>query len=353
MLTRILYVVLIITVIPFTSLSQVNNPKLKDSSSGIWSISYNAGFGMDLENATGHKVSFEVGYSEDDSKAFLFNISTAKLYKNRDHYFSIFECTVGPRFYILENKLAYIEGSIGAEISSAHHRYYDWEYGYDEYYYSSNSRAAFCIAAGFGTRVMISPNNAFLLRVKYNTTMPSSEGYTYVNALFGLEFNTAKIYTPAKKDNRKFTFSLGGGLISPSDMNSRKNNGEGTLFIEGAVPTNFNGEIYGEAAYNRIRYNSASILNEIISLNIGPRFFINRGVLSAFLEFGGGLYILAERNNDKFDPLQPGLSIGTGFTADITKLFGLFAKGKIHFIFTDNPTFPPYSSLTGGMRFNL
>lgn len=62
--------VLIITIIPFTALSQVNNPNLKDSSSGIWNISYNADFGMNLENATNHKVSFEVKPLEDDFKAF-------------------------------------------------------------------------------------------------------------------------------------------------------------------------------------------------------------------------------------------------------------------------------------------
>lgn len=352
MLTRILLAIFI-TIIPVTAISQNTEPDLQDSKQGVWSISYNAGFAMDYDNSTGHKISFEVGYSEGDSKAFLFNISSAKLFRNRDHYLSIYECTVGPRFYILENERVYLEGNIGAQINSQSRRYYDWYPVSDENYYSSKSRAAFCLAAGFGTRVMISPNNALMLRVKYNTTMPSTEGYTYINALFGLEFNTVKNNTPNKIGNRKITFSVGGGINSPTDMNARRNNGDGTLMIEGAVPTNFNGEIYGEASYNRIKTKSGRILNHFISLNIGPRFFINRGLLNAFLEFGGGMYILADSDDDKSVPLHPGLSIGTGFTTDISGFIGLFAKGKIHFIFTDNRAFPPYSTLTGGMRFNL
>lgn len=352
MLTRILFVILI-TINSITIRSQIQEPNLIDSSTGVWSISYNAGFGMDYVNSTGHKISFEVGYSEDHQKAFLFNISSTRLYKNHNKYFSMFECSIGPRFYIIENELVYIEGNIGAQINSESNRSYNWDFGFDEYYYSSNPRAAFYFAAGFGTRVMISPNNAFLLRVKYNTTMPSTEGYTYINAQFGIEFNTAKNNTPVKNDKRKITFSIGGGINSPADMSGRKNRGDGIFLIEGAIPTNFNGEIYGEAAYNRIESNSTGLQNNSVSLTIGPRFFINRGLLSAFMEFGGGIYVLAQSDYSHHDPLQPGLNIGTGFTSGLSSFFELFAKGKIHFIFTDNPSLPLYTTLTGGVRFNL
>ncbi len=352
MLTRIVFVILI-TLQPVLILSQIKHQSSANHEPGVWSISYNAGFGMDYENSTGHKLSFEAGYSEDNSKAFLFNISSAKLYKSRDSYYSLYECSVGPRIYVLKNQLVYLEGNIGAQINSFNTRYYYWDMGLDENYYSTNSRAAFYIAAGIGSKVMISANNAFLFRLKYNTTMPSTEGYTYINAQFGLEFNTSENKSTGKLKEKNFILSLGGGIISPQDIAGRKYNGNGVILIEGAVPTNFNGEIYGETVYNRIRSLRNSNLNSIVSFNIGPRFFINKNMLSSFLEFGGGMYILAESNSDKDDIVHPGLSIGTGFTAGISKLFELFAKGKIHFIFTDNPSFPPYSTLSGGMRFNL
>jgi hypothetical protein len=338
----------------FTNYSQNEKSINLNSTPGVWNISYNAGFSINYENATGHKISFEIGYSEDDKKAFLFNISTTKLYKTSYKSFTMYECSVGPRFYVLKNELVFLEGNIGAQINSENRIYPNWDFGYINSYYSSNTHSAFYFAAGLGTKVMISRNNAFLLRVKYNTTMPASEGFTYINAQFGLEFNTSKPEDEInQKNKRRLTFSLGGGINSPLDINGRKNTGEGIFLLECALPTDFNGEIYGEAAYNRINANNARINNQLISFNIGPRFFINNSLLSSFMEFGGGMYILAQSNYSKKDAVHPGLTIGTGLTGRINELFEIFAKGKIHFLFTDNPSFPPYSTLAGGVRFNL
>ena len=46
----------------------------------------------------------------------------------------MFECSIGPKFYIIENELVYIEGNIGAQINSESNRSYNWDFGFDEYY---------------------------------------------------------------------------------------------------------------------------------------------------------------------------------------------------------------------------
>jgi hypothetical protein len=350
MLTRILIVTLAL-VSSLSSYSQSNNTVTKPATQGDWSISYYAGPTLNFENNSGYKISMEAGFSENRSRDLLLDLSSSVLTVSPSTSYSLLECSIGPRFLLFRDRIFFLEGSIGAQINNRTREYYEWGYGYSGT--STQTRSSFYFAAGIGAKLHITGNNSFLFRLKYNSTVPSSGGLTYMCAQFGLDFNASGADRISTAENRKFSLSIGGGINSPYDPDGLSNSGKGVYLIEGTYQTGSKNEIFLEAAYSEINVNHQAENSGMISFNCGPRFFINKSILSSFIEFGGGVYILTEDDGSKDDPVQPGINIGTGFTGRLSSIAALFVKGKIHILFTDNLLFPPYSSLAGGLRFNL
>ncbi|MFI5211581.1 MAG: hypothetical protein ACHQIH_01760 [Ignavibacteria bacterium] len=350
MLTRILIMALAL-LNTLSSYSQEKNTFTKPAPHGDWSISYNAGINMDYDKNTGYKISMELGFSESPSRELLLNLSSSAIPVSHSTGYSLLECSIGPRFLLFKDKILFLEGNIGAQINNRTREYYKWDYGYNGT--STQTRSGFYFAAGVGAKIHISGNNSFLLRVKYNTTVPYSEGLTYLGAQFGLDFNTSEPVRNSKIENKKFSLSIGGGINSPYDPDGYSNSGKGVYLIEGSYQTGQKNEVFLEASYSEINVNYHAENTGMLDINFGPRFYINKSALSSFIEFGGGVYILTKDDGSENDPVQPGINIGTGFTGRLNSLMALFLKGKIHILFTENLSFPPYSSLAGGLRFNL
>ncbi len=358
MLTRILFIrisfILIVLFTSFASFSQEEKLLSSKPSPGSWSISYNIGPNINFENNIGYKYSMEVCYAETESNEFILEFSTAKIPINEYSHHSILEYSIGPRFYPFKSKIFFAEGNIGAQISSKSKDYIDWYYSYyNPVYTSSRVSAAFYLSAGIGAKLFISRNNSFLMKIKYNTSMPYKDGVSYIGAQIGVDFNNTVSNKSAIIEDKKYSFSAGGGVNSPYDINSYSKSGEGILLIEGTYITGEKNEIFLEASYNRFGYDYMPEQIESACLDFGPRFYINKGELSSFMEFGGSINYLFYKTESRYDPIQPGISIGTGFTGKLNSLLALFLKGKIHLLFTDNPSQPPYSILAGGVRFNL
>lgn len=356
MLTRILFVsrffYFILLVSSFTNYSQYSTPPQVTGLPGDWSITFNAGLGLSTLGKTGHKISFETAYRETSTHEFVFSFAATKLPEKTFIRSSLLEFSIGPRLYPLKNGSFFVEAAIGAQLNNTQREYYDW-YGEGFYYHTSDTRAAFLISVAAGVKLPITENNAMLLRLGYNTTHPYEEGVSYFSTQFGLCFNNSTDPAFKDKSNSKFAVSAGGGYVNPADGTGYHYSGSGLYILEGIFLISPMDEIYLNGSLVRLSTDEYTKSKNQFGITVGPRFFINRSVLSSFVEFGGGVY-LAEKNEFRdSDPLQPGINIGTGFTGRMTTALAMYLKGNLNYYFTDNPLFPAFSSITGGLRFNL
>lgn len=319
-----------------------------------WSISYLAGAVYDTDGDLGYKFGIETSYREDEIKEFFLNFSVSKIHDSEITENNLVECSIGPRVY-LPVRDAYLEGNIGAQIFTRTSKYDYWDYGYSWYY--SKVRASFYFSGGAGYNFTLSRTNTLHFRIKYSTTMPPSEGLSYVSVQTGINFNTLKVsktISPVKNKNRPISISAGAGLNSATGLYDNIYSGKSMYMIESSIPVSAKTEFFIESNFSTFTINERVKVNKLLSINFGPRLFINENPFTAFFEFGGGLHILLNKEeNSRYDHIQPGLNAGTGIIAKILGPASLFVKGKLHLIFTENEAFPPYSSFAGGLRFNL
>jgi len=358
MLTRILFVsrffYFILLVSSFTNYSQKTFEPEENPLPGDWSITFNAGLGLSTLGKAGHKISFETAYKETSINEFVLSIAATKLPEKTFTRNSLLEVSIGTRLYPVKNETFFAELTLGAQINTKQRAYYDWFSGAD--YHSTDTRAAFLVSIATGVRMPITENNAMLLRLGYNTTFPFEEGGgSYLSGLIGLSFSNRKTPANIEQDGSgsKFAVSAGGGYNNPMHGGGFHFSGSGIYVIEGIFLNSRLNELFMDISLNRLSTDDYSKAREIYGIALGPRFYINRDVLSAFLEFGGGVYLSDKNEHTKSDPLQPGINIGTGFSGRMTKDLAMYLKGGLCYYLTDNPNFLSFSSVTGGLRFNL
>ena len=358
MLTRILlrrFFCFTLLITSFTIYSQQHNtPPQVTGLTGDWSITYNAGIGLNTLGKAGHKISLEISYNETSSNEFVLSIASSKIRKGIYRRNRLLEISVGPRIYPTANKTIFTEATVGAQLNSEEREYFDW-YGEGTNFYVTDSRAAFLLSVAFGVKLPIAVNNSLLLRLAYNTTFPGAEGVSYFSGMAGLSFSSQK--DPANRDNAgklsRFAVSAGGGYNNPAYGTGYHYSGSGIYMIEGIFNNGGLYEVYVNGSLNRLSKDIYSKADHIYGLAVGPRFYINKSTLSAFAELGGGVYYADKNEHTKSDPLQTGISFGTGFTGRMTKVLDMYLKGSLCYYLTDNPNFPAFSSVTGGLRFNL
>lgn len=355
MLTRILlsrFFCFILLVTSFTNYSQeIFEPEVNNLP-GDWSITFNAGLGLNTLGKAGHKLSFETTYRETSTHEFVFSIASTKLPVGTYSRSSLLEISVGPRIYPFKYNIFFMEASLGAQFNSWQTEHYDWFLN-EYYYYSSDPLAPFLFSVGAGVKLPVTKNNSMLIRFGYNTTLPSKDGVSYFSALFGLSFNENKDTTHRNIDESKFAISAGGGLNTLIGDDSRVYTSKGLYSLEAAYLLSRRTEIILNGTISNIKNLRRNDSHTIFGLTLGPRFYLNRSALSAFAELGGGIFILTKEDNSRDNPIRSSISIGTGFTGNITELFGMYLKGNLYLVLTDNRSVPTFSSVTGGLRFNL
>jgi hypothetical protein len=357
-LSRFFYFILLVTA--FTNYSQYKIHPQVTGLTGTWSISYNAGIGLNTLGKAVQKISFETTYRETSSHEFVLSIAAAKLPERTHTRRSLFEVSIGPRLYPLKNKTFFAEAKLGMQLNSLQKEEYDWFLG-EGYFYTSEIRAAFLLSVAAGIRLPVTENNSLLLRLGYNTTFPSEEGLSYFGALVGLDFQEGKDNKSKIANFSRFSISAGGGFNEPLFREGIRDSGKVSFSLEGIYSTGRLSEFYLAASYNRLHVSHHN--TGFAGLNFGPRFYINKSTFSSFIELGGGVFYKIKESkpnnfyinepDQDFDPLQPAINIGTGFTGRLSRLLSMYAKGNLNFFFTDDPDFPAFSTLTGGLRFNL
>ncbi|MBL8016789.1 MAG: hypothetical protein JNK43_05925, partial [Ignavibacteria bacterium] len=288
---------------------------------------------------------------ETSSHEFVLSIASSKIrernYTNRD----LIEVSIGTRLYPVKNEIFFTEATLGAQINNLEREYFDWGY----YYQTSDSRASFLVTVATGVKLPVTENNSMLLRLGYNTTFPIEEGLSYFSGLIGLSFSAS--YETGKNKPKapasKLAIAAAGGYNNPMHRTGYHFSGSGIYIIEGIFVNTRLNELFMDISLNRFSPDEYSKAREIYGIALGPRFFINRDVLSAFVELGGGVYLSDKNEHTMSDPLQPGINLGTGFTGKMTEAMEMFLKGGLCYFLTDNPNFPSFSSVTGGLRFNL
>ncbi len=355
MLTRILlqsrffYFILLVT--SFSNYSQYNTPPHVTGLPGDWSISYNAGIGLNTEGKAGHKISFETAYRETSTHEFVLSIASSKLFEKTYTSSSLLEVCVGPRLYPFKHEIFFIETALGAQFNYKRTEEYDWFLG-ENYYYASESLAPFLFSVGTGVRLPVTKNNAMLIRFGYNTTFPSKDGVSYFSTLIGLSFYNSNDTAHTRKNSSKFSLSAGGG-ISNTLSNGYTYSSPGIYCFEAAFLLSGRTEIFLDGIINKVKIPRREESNTMLGLTLGPRFYLNKSDLSAFAELGGGIFILAKENSSRENPFKSSIVIGTGFTGNITEIIGMYLKGNLYLVLTDNRRVPAFSSVTGGLRFNL
>lgn len=356
MLTRILlhsrffYFILLVT--SFTNYSQkIFEPEVTPLP-GDWSMSYNAGIGLNAEGKVGHKLSFEAAYRETSTHEFVLSIASTKLPVRTFTRSSLFEVCVGPRLYPFKHDMFFIEAALGAQINNKQTEEYDW-FMNEYYFYSSEPKAPFLLSVGAGARLPVLKNNSMLIRIGYNTTMPSEDGVSYFSALFGLSFNNSKDTSRSSKFGSKFVLSAGGGFSTIISDRYHSYTSKGLYTLEAAYLISPRTEICLNGTISNMNNLRRNDNYTILGLILSPRFYLNRSALSAFAELGGGIFVLTKDDDSRDDPIKSSINIGTGFTGNITEIFGMFLKGNLYLVLTDNRSIPTFSSVTGGLRFNL
>lgn len=356
MLTRILFISrffrFILLVTTFTNYSQYNTAPQVSGLPGDWSIAFNAGLGLNTLGKAGHKTSFETSYRETSTHEFVLSIASTKLPVRTYTRNSLLEVSVGPRIYPFKYNIFFVEAALGAQFNSSQTEDYDWFLN-EYYYYSSDPLAPFLFSVAAGVKLPVSKNNSMMVRFGYNTTMPSEDGVSYFSALFGLSFNDTKDTARTRKSEGKFALSAGGGFNTPFGVGYRAYTSKGLYSLEAAYLLSRRTEIFLNGTISNMKNLRRNDSYTVFGVTLGPRFYINRNALSAFAELGGGIFILAKDNASRDNPIKSSIVIGTGFTGNITETIGMYLKGNLYLVLTDNRGVPTFSSVTGGLRFNL
>lgn len=356
MLTRILLRLFFCFTLLINSLTiysqQHNTPPQVTGLTGDWSITYNAGLGLNTLGKAGHKISFETTYRETSSNEFVFSIASTKLPVGTYSRSSLLEISVGPRIYPFKYNIFFMEASLGAQFNSRQTEDYDWLLN-EYYFYSSDPLAPFLFSVGAGVKLPVTKNNSMLIRFGYNTTLPSKDGVSYFSGMVGLSFNETKDTARTRKSESRFAFSAGGGLNTPFGVGYRAYSSKGLYSLEAAYLISRRTEIFLNGVISNMKNLRRNDSHTILGVTLGPRFYLNRSALSAFAELGGGIFVLTKEDNSRDNPIRSSISIGTGFTGNITEIIGMYVKGNLYLVLTDNRSVPTFSSVTGGLRFNL
>lgn len=348
MLTRILFCTLAL-LLSHTTFSQIDLTP-KEHNRSVWSAAYFAGPFYSFKEEFGYEVSLEGSYRESlDNKEFVFNITSGNIPRSKSSYTSLIEVSVGPRFFFGKNQTFFAEGNIGGAVEGKTWLYIDYFFG--EQYSRTTSKASFYLAAGIGGRLSLLDVNYFLYRLKFHTNVPYSEGTTHITAQFGFQFSDRESKEVQKRSSSKLSFSLVGGINNPITGNKFDSKGEFSAGVESTLRSSAKIEWSMLALYNKFQ----NYIGDpgIMEISFSPRFYLSRYALTAFFESGAGLYLQTVTIDTEYDNLQPGISFGAGILGNFAEHFGIFVRGRLNLLLTDNPDFPFYTNLLGGVRYNL
>jgi hypothetical protein len=355
------------------SQDELGIPKL-EKSNDYWSIGYYASGNLSLINDYSRKGTVQPGYG--GMLEFTYNNYQTELIllmgfnrinsPRENEHFETFEFSIGPRILINKADDGFIELTTGALLIGRVYKPEYWEFY--NYPYYSDPVFRFGLSGALGKKFSVNNNTDILLKLRMLTTISfEGDNLTYMVLNGGVTFNTKKLNTKPKEDKISYvsiTAFCGGtnpSALSQWDYDWGINySGEVSYKMSPKVEFTLGGS-YNKI--NRVKNNNfIPYKTYIASLTLSGRFYINESPLSAFIEFGSGLYNYhinpseEPATGDWYGYMEEysGMNVGTGTKIKLSRLFDFLLRTKLNFLFTGRyDDAPNYLTVDGGLRFNL